>query len=168
MPRSMSFNYDDIKMVNLFPCAYSLMNMHFLLPAKSNYLFAIISADVAKLGFSWLSAKTWSPEEYMLCQIFPLASVLMSPLKKVLSAWGRILQLTFPKHWNIGRGSGIANSLSLSSVKCILKDMIQFEFLQGLLLVAFYTYMCIDTCMCLYSLTPLQLSCWEVFYSRKS
>lgn len=75
-------------MVNLFPCAYSLMNMHFLLPAKSNYLFAIICTDVAKLEFSWLSAKTWGPEEYVLCQFFLLASGLMSPLKRELFAPG--------------------------------------------------------------------------------
>lgn len=88
MPTSMGFNYDDTEMVNLFPCAYSLMNVHFLLPAKSNYLFAIICTDVAKLEFSWLSAKTWGPEEYVLCQIFLLASGLMSPVKRELFAPG--------------------------------------------------------------------------------
>lgn len=40
-----------MEMVNLLPRAYSLMNVHFLLPAKTNYLFAIISIDVAKLEF---------------------------------------------------------------------------------------------------------------------
>lgn len=64
------------------------MNVHFLLPAKSNYLFAIICTDVAKLEFSRLSAKTRGPEEYVLCQIFLLASGLMSPLKRELFAPG--------------------------------------------------------------------------------
>lgn len=53
----------------------------------------------------------------------------------------------------MGGGSVIAKSLSSSSIKHIPKCMLQFEFLQGLLLLAFYSYMCIDTYMRRYSLT---------------
>lgn len=48
----------------------------------------------------------------------------------------------------MGGGSVIAKSLSLSSIKHIPKCMLQFEFLQGLRLLAFYSYMCIDIYIC--------------------